>query len=51
MELPMPTEEQQQKAVHVFAKLDVLKRLQMDTIGELDALMPSILSRAFAGDL
>jgi len=31
------------------AKVDKLKRLQADT--SLDALMPSILSRAFSGEL
>ena len=33
------------------AKMDVLKRLQSESAKELDALMPSILSRAFSGEL
>jgi len=33
------------------AKVDTLKKLQVDTAEELDALMPSILSRAFSGAL
>ena len=33
------------------AKVDELKRLQAETRAELDALMPSILDRAFKGDL
>lgn len=33
------------------AKVDELKRLQAETQKELDALMPSILARAFAGEL
>jgi hypothetical protein len=30
---------------------DELKRLQAETLKELDALMPSILDRVFKGDL
>lgn len=33
------------------AQLDSLKHLQTETAAELDALMPSILSRAFRGEL
>ncbi len=33
------------------AVLDALKRLQAETAAELEALMSSILSRAFRGDL
>jgi type I restriction enzyme S subunit len=33
------------------AKVDELKRLQAETQAELDALMPSILDRAFKGEL
>jgi type I restriction enzyme S subunit len=33
------------------AKVDSLKKLQSETAAELDALMPSILSRAFHGEL
>jgi len=32
-------------------KIDALKNLQSETAAELDALMPSILSRAFRGEL
>ena len=32
-------------------KVDTLKRLQAETSAELDALLPSILDRAFKGDL
>jgi type I restriction enzyme S subunit len=32
-------------------KVDALKRLQAETAAELDALLPSILDRAFRGDL
>ena len=33
------------------AELYPLKRLQAETAAELDALMPSILSKAFRGEL
>lgn len=51
MKIPMPTVEQQRYALQVFEKLDALKKVQSETSAELDALMPSILSRAFRGEL
>ena len=33
------------------AEVDALKRLQAETAAELDALLPAILDRAFAGKL
>jgi type I restriction enzyme S subunit len=33
------------------AEVDALKRLQTETAAELDALLPSVLSQAFAGEL
>ena len=33
------------------AKVDALRRLQVETQKELDALMPSVLAKAFAGEL
>jgi type I restriction enzyme S subunit len=33
------------------AKVDALKRLQAETVAELEALLPSILNRAFRGEL
>lgn len=33
------------------AKVDSLKRLQAETAAELDALSPSVLERAFGGEL
>jgi len=33
------------------AEVDALKRLQAGTAAELDALLPSILDRAFKGEL
>ena len=32
-------------------KVDELRRLQAETQKELDALMPSVLAKAFAGEL
>jgi type I restriction enzyme S subunit len=32
-------------------KADALKRLQAETAAELDALLPSILDKAFRGEL
>jgi type I restriction enzyme S subunit len=33
------------------AMVDALRKLQAETAAELDALLPSILDRAFRGDL
>jgi type I restriction enzyme S subunit len=33
------------------AEVDALKRLQVDAAAELEALLPSILDRAFKGEL
>jgi type I restriction enzyme S subunit len=51
IELPMPTVERQAQCEAVFSGLDALKRLQSETAAELDALLPSILDRAFKGEL
>jgi type I restriction enzyme S subunit len=49
--IPMPTVEQQARGELLFAKVDALKRLQGETAAELDALLPSVLDRAFKGEL
>jgi type I restriction enzyme, S subunit len=53
--LPLPPLDEQQCVVTYLdglqGKVDAIKRLQRETAAELDALMPSILSRAFRGDL
>ena len=51
LRLPMPTLEQQRHAVKMFAEFDALRSLQASTATELDAVLPSVLNRAFAGDL
>ncbi len=51
MEIPMPRIGDQQRALPLFERVQALKRLQAETAAELDALMPSILDRAFRGEL
>ncbi len=36
---------------HLQAKVDVVKQLQAETAAELDALLPSVLDKAFSGEL
>ena len=53
--VPVPSLEVQRATVDwldaLQAKVDELKRLQAETQAELDALLPSILDRAFKGEL
>jgi type I restriction enzyme S subunit len=51
IEIPMPNMHDQEIGERVFAEVDTLKGLQADTIIELDAMLPSILDRAFRGEL
>lgn len=51
MEIPMPTVKQQKYALSTFSQLNTLKQLQFETEAELNALLPSILNRAFKGEL
>jgi len=51
MEIPMPPVNDQRRAVPTFERVRVLRRLQAETGAELDALLPSILDRAFKGEL
>jgi type I restriction enzyme S subunit len=51
LEIPMPTVERQRLALRTFAHLDEMKRLQTETAAELDALLPSVLDKAFRGEL
>ena len=51
---PAPLPEQRRTVDYLNglqAKVDELKRLQAETQAELDALLPSILDRAFKGEL
>jgi type I restriction enzyme S subunit len=51
IEMPMPDVAQQKRGEALFAEVDALKRLQAETAAELDALLPSILDKAFKGEL
>lgn len=55
LRVPLPTAETQRAIVAELdalqARVDELKRLQAETQKELDALLPSILDRAFEGEL
>jgi len=54
-QIPVPTVEEQLYIEDYLdglqAKIDVLKRLQAETAAELDALLPSVLDKAFCGEL
>jgi type I restriction enzyme S subunit len=53
--VPLPPLSEQHRIVvyldDLQAKVDALKRLQAETAAELDALLPSILDKAFKGEL
>jgi type I restriction enzyme S subunit len=53
--VPVPTLKEQRCIVAYLndlqAKVDALKKLQAETAAELDALLPSILDKAFKGEL
>jgi type I restriction enzyme, S subunit len=49
--IPLPTRETQERLRKVQAQVSTLKRLQDEVAIELDALVPSILDKAFRGEL
>lgn len=49
--MPLPSRGIQERLRKVRTAVEGLKRLQTDTAAELDALMPSILDKAFRGEL
>lgn len=49
--IPVPKYNEQQRFETLCAEVDALKRLQAETTAELDALLPSILDKAFKGEL
>ena len=51
IEIPVPVLSKQQEAVGIFSKLEATKRLQSETAAELNAMLPSILDKAFRGNL
>ncbi len=50
IEVPIPPFEKQQHFASLMSSTDELDRIRTETRKELDALMPSILSKAFRGD-
>ena len=51
IEIPMPDVENQMLGETIFVQVDALKKLQAKTGAELDAMLPSVLDKAFRGDL
>jgi type I restriction enzyme S subunit len=51
IEIPIPTIERQAESECVFAQMEVLNKLQAETAAELEALQPSVLDKAFKGEL
>ncbi len=49
--IPLPSMKIQQQLRQIKAKVDALKQLQSETSAELDAMLPSILDKAFKGEL
>jgi len=48
--VPLPTLEEQRRLVTLQTRVDAAKTLQAQTAAELDALLPSILDKAFRGE-
>lgn len=51
IQIPMPDIQLQKVGQQLFNKMETLKHLQVPTATELDALLPSILDKAFKGEL
>ncbi len=55
LQIPVPSLPEQRRIVayldNLQAKVDALKHLQTETAAELDALLPSLLDKAFKGEL
>ncbi|MBA4159377.1 MAG: restriction endonuclease subunit S, partial [Gemmatimonadetes bacterium] len=51
MEIPMPTADQQRLAITIVSQAGLAAPLFSQTVTELDALLPSILDKAFRGEL
>ncbi len=53
--LPLPMLDEQRRIVayldDIQSKIDTLKKLQAETAEELNALLPSVLDKAFKGEL
>jgi len=51
IEIPMPDFDQQRQGEELFGHVNALKQFQAETAAELDAMLPSVLDRAFRGEL
>jgi type I restriction enzyme, S subunit len=51
IEMLMPEVNQQAEGERLFTRVDALRTLQTQTVAELEALLPSILDKAFSRDL
>ena len=51
LEIPLPDVSRQKKAVEIFSNLFTLRMAQAESERELAALLPSVLDRAFKGEL
>lgn len=51
LQIPMPTDKQQEWAIPTLERLDKLMQYQFEMLPELNALLPSILDKAFKGEL
>ena len=51
LRMPMPVIEQQQRAIPIFDSARIIRQHQATTAAALDALLPSILDKAFRGEL
>jgi len=51
IQVPIPTMAEQEWFDAIQLQVDVLKGSQAETAAELDALLPAVLSKAFAGEL
>jgi type I restriction enzyme S subunit len=49
--MPLPTRETQLRLKTIAAQVNALKKLQTETAAAVDALLPSILDKAFKGEL
>ncbi len=51
LKIPLPSMQRQLQLREIKTKVDALKQLQAETQAELDSLLPSILDKAFKGEL
>lgn len=51
LKIPLPSMQIQQQLRDIKTRVDAIKQLQAETSAELDALLPSILDKAFKGEL